>query len=316
MDLLAHLRYFRTVAEEQHFGHAAARLRVAQPSLSQRIQRLERELGVRLFDRGRGGAVLTPAGRLVLAQTDAVLDAADRLWSVVERLRDGEAGTLRAAVPAQLGGTAVAALLTMFRERSPGSELELRELTTAEQAAELAAGTLDVGLVRHPCPATGLAFGPVLHQPLGVLLPADDPLAAQAQIDLRALTGRDLAMPPRAGAPALHDEILTACARHGFTPAAIRTVEGHEFTRALIMSDRTLLALTPEPPPEPGTIWRPLTGRPLSWRTSTAWRANHVNPAIQVFTEAATDALRTHAGMYAAPAEQRRFPRPVSEFAL
>jgi len=246
-----------------------------------------------------------------------VLDAADRLRSVVERLREGEAGTLRAAVPARLGGAAVAALLTTFRERSPGSDLELRELSTAEQAAELAAGTLDVGIVRHPCPVAGLAFGPILHQPLGVLLAADDPLAAGTHVDLRALAGRDLAMPPRDGAPALHDEILTACARHGFTPAAVRTVEGHEFTRALIMSDPALLALIPEPPPEPGTLWRPLINRPLSWRTSTAWRAHHDNPAIQVFTQAAADALRTHAGMYAAaPAEQRRFPRPVSEFVL
>jgi DNA-binding transcriptional LysR family regulator len=316
MDLLAHLRYFRVVAEEQHFGRAAIRLRLAQPSLSQRIQRLEREFGLRLFDRGRGGAALTPAGRLVLAHSEAVLDAADRLHSVVERLRDGEAGTLRAAVPAHLGGAAVAALLTAFRERSPGGELDLRELSTAEQIAELAAGTLDAGIVRHPCPATGLTFGPMLHQPLGVLLRADDPVAAQAQVDLRALAGRELALPPRASGPALHDEMLTACARHGFTPTAIRTVEGLDFTRALIMAGADLIALIPAPPPEPGTVWRPLTGRPLSWRTSAAWRIGHDGPAVRIFAEAAETALRTHAGMYAAPVERPRAARPETEFAL
>ena len=316
MDLLAHLRYFRVVAEEQHFGRAAIRLRLAQPSLSQRIQRLEREFGVRLFDRGRGGAVLTPAGRLVLAQSEAVLDAADRLRSVVARLQDGEMGTLRAAVPPQLGGAAVAALLTTFRERSPGSEIELRELTTAEQAAELAAGTLDAGVLRHPCLAAGLSFGPMLRQPLGVLLRADDPLAARPEVDLRMLTARELAMPPRTNSPALHDETLTACARHGFTPAAIRTVEGLEFTRALIMSESGLIALIPAPPPEPGTTWRPLAGRPLSWRTSTAWRAGHDGPAVRIFAEAADAALRTHAGMYAATMDRPRAARPETEFAL
>ena len=316
MDLLAHLRYFRVVAEEQHFGRAAIRLRLAQPSLSQRIQRLEREFGVRLFDRGRAGAVLTPAGRLVLAQSEALLDAADRLQSMVGRLQDGEAGTLRAAVPPQLGGAAVAALLTTFRERSPGGDLELRELATAEQVAELAAGTLDAGIVRHPCLATGLAFGPMLHQPLGVLLRADDPLADRPEVDLSALTGRELAMPPRTNGPALHDETLTACARHGFTPAAIRSVEGLEFTRALIMSGADLVALIPAPPPETGTTWRPLTGRPLSWRTSTAWRAGHDGPAVRLFAEAAESAVRAHAGMYAAPAERPRVTRPETEFAL
>lgn len=316
MDLLAHLRYFRVVAEEQHFGRAAIRLRLAQPSLSQRIQRLEREFGVRLFDRGRGGAALTPAGRLVLAQSEAVLDAADRLRSVVERLQDGEVGTLRAAVPAHLGGAAVAALLTAFRERSPGGELDLRELSTAEQTAELAAATLDAGIVRHPCLATGLSFGPMLHQPLGVLLRADDPLAAEAEVDLRALSGRELALPPRASGPALHDETLTACARHGFTPPAIRTVEGLDFTRALIMAGADLIALIPAPPPEPGTAWLPLAGRPLSWRTSTAWRTGHDGPAVRIFAEAAETALRLHAGMYAVPAERPRAARPETEFAL
>lgn len=316
MDLLAHLRYFRVVAEEQHFGRAAVRLRLAQPSLSQRIQRLEREFGVRLFDRGRGGAVLTPAGRLVLAQSQAVLDAADRLRSVVGRLQDGEMGTLRAAVPPHLGGAAVAALLTAFQERSPGGELDLRELATAEQTAELAAGTLDAGIVRHPCLAAGLAFGPMLHQPLGVLLRADDPLAAGPEVELRALSGRALAMPPRANSPALHDETLTACARHGFTPTAIRDAEGLDFTRALIMAGADLTALMPAPPPEPGTAWRPLAGRPLSWRTSTAWPAGHDGPAVRVFAEAADAALRAHAGMYAAPAERPRAARPETEFAL
>lgn len=316
MDLLAHLRYFRVVAEEQHFGRAAIRLRLAQPSLSQRIQRLEREFGVRLFDRGRGGAALTPAGRLVLAQSEAVLDAADRLHAVVGRLQDGEVGTLRAAVPPHLGGAAVAALLTAFRERSPGGELDLRELSTAEQTAELAAGTLDAGIVRHPCLAAGLSFGPMLHQPLGVLLRADDPLAAHPHVDLRALIGRELALPPRAGSPALHDETLTACARHGFTPTEIRTVEGLDFTRALIMAEADLIALIPAPPPEPGTTWLPLAGRPLSWRTSAAWRTGHDGPAVRIFAEAAEAALRTHAGMYAAAAERPRVNRPETEFAL
>ncbi|MEU9102329.1 LysR family transcriptional regulator [Streptomyces sp. NPDC048361] len=316
MDLLLHLRYFRTVAEEQHFGRAAERLRVAQPSLSQRIQRLERELGVRLLDRGRTGATLTPAGRLVLAETHTLLDAADRLRTLVGRVQGGAAGTLRAAVPPQLGGATVAALLTAYRDRSPGGTLDLRELTTAEQTAELTAGTLDAGIVRHPCPATGLGFGPQLHQPLGALLAVDDPLARHTAIDVRDLDGRELLLFPRATAPALHDETLTACARHGCTPGAVRDVTGSEFTHALILSGTHVVALLPRPAPEPGTTWRPLRGTPLTWRTSTAWPAGRDGPAVRLFTEAAHDVLREHAGLVPATPQRRLFPRPASEFPL
>ncbi|MFD4998998.1 LysR family transcriptional regulator [Streptomyces buecherae] len=296
MDLLRHLRYFRTVADEQHFGRAAERLRLAQPSLSQRIQRLERELGVRLFDRGSRGVSLTPAGRLVRAEADALLAAADRLDSVVARVRDGAAGTLRAAVPPDLGGPTVAALLTGYQDRSPGSTLDLRELTTIQQVRELAVGTLEAGIVRHPCPAEGLDFGPLLHQPLGVLLRADDPLAAAPLVPLADLTGRDLVLFPRATAPALYDETLTRAARHGCTPAAVHEARGGDFAQALVLSGAAV-ALLPSAAGQPGAVWRPLAGTPLTWRTSTAWPRDRDSPAVRRFAEAAYEALRAGAGM-------------------
>ncbi|MFB7371338.1 LysR family transcriptional regulator [Streptomyces sp. NPDC056222] len=319
MDLLLHLRYFRTVAEEQHFGRAAERLRMAQPSLSQRIQRLEHELGVRLLDRTSRGTTLTPAGRLVLAEAEHLLTAADRLTTAVARVRSGQAGTLRAAVPPRLGAAAVGALLITYRDRSPGGDLDLRELTSTQQTAELTAGTLDVGVVRHPCPAPGLAFGPLLHQPLGVLLPDTDPLATHTDIPAAALTGRDLVLFPRAEAPALHDETLTACARHGCTPATVHEAAAPDFTRGLVLSGGAV-ALQPRSPAEPGTIWRPLRDNPVTWRTSTAWPQGRDGPAVRLFAGTAHETLRDHAGMIsdtpAGASSRVLFPRPASEFPL
>ncbi|MFF3319228.1 LysR family transcriptional regulator [Streptomyces sp. NPDC003035] len=319
MDLLLHLRYFRTVAEEEHFGRAAERLHMAQPSLSQRIQRLERELGVRLLDRSSRGTTLTPAGRLVLTEAEHLLTAADRLTATVARVRSGRAGTLRAAVPPRLGAAAVGALLIAFRDRSPGGDLDLRELTTAEQTAELTAGTLDIGIVRHPCPAPGLAFGPVLHQPLGVLLSDTDPLAPLPEIPTAALTGRDLVLFPRAEAPALHEETLTTCARHGCTPGALHEAAGPDFTRGLVLSGGAI-ALQPHSPAEPGTVWRPLRDTPLTWRTSAAWPQGRDGPAVRLFADTAHETLREHAHMLTdtptGASARMVFPRPASEFPL
>ncbi|MGC0416836.1 LysR family transcriptional regulator [Embleya sp. AB8] len=331
MDLLRHLRYFRTVAEEGHVGRAAERLRMAQPSLSQRIQRLERELGVRLFDRNSRGVALTPAGRVVLTEAVELLAAADRLGGAVAGLRSGTTGAIRAAVPPDLGGAAVAGILTGFPERSPGGVLDLRELTTAAQLRELAAGTLDVGVLRHPCAMADLELGPMLHQPLGVLLAAEDPLAGSTEIVLADLTGCELVLFPREFAPALYDETLTACARHGCTPAAVHDVRGGDFARALVLSGAAV-ALVPETTAEPGTVWRALAGTPLAWRTSTAWPRGADGPAVRAFVEAAEAALRRYAGVlgerpgglgspgspgsFGRPGRPLLFARPASEFPL
>ncbi|MGF1429874.1 LysR family transcriptional regulator [Kitasatospora sp. LaBMicrA B282] len=315
MDLLRHLHYFRAVAEEGHFGRAAARLRIAQPSLSQRIQRLERELDVALFDRGPRGAVLTPAGRVLLTAAEELIESTARLLATAADLRTGRAGTLRAAVPPDLGPTALAALLTGFQAASPGTRLDLRELPVAAVVRELTQHTADIAIVRHPCPTTGLRFGPLLHQPLGVLLAADSPHAHHRELALAELTGRRLVLPARSTAPALHDEMLTTLARHGCTPAEVLDRAGPDIAGALVLTGAAV-ALVPQTAPPPGTVWRPLTGTPLTWRTSTAWPAGRHGPAARLFSEAAHTALTEHGGLLTRLPDRPLFPRPASEFPL
>ncbi|TDB89463.1 LysR family transcriptional regulator [Actinomadura sp. KC216] len=322
MNLVGHLRCFVIVAEELHFGHAAERLGMAQPPLSQRIQRLERELGVRLFDRSSRRVELTAPGRLLLDEARDILTRVERIYSVAERARRGEVGTVRAGVPSDLGGTIVAALIAAFRDRRPDLRLDLRETGTAEQVRALADGALDAGVVRHPCDSRDLELGPMLAQPLGVLLPTEANLPGDAplpaEVHLADLRGFDLVVPPREEAPGAHDDLLATCRRHGYAPTAIHEARHPQFALGLVLAG-TAVALVPRTDDSAGATWRPLVGEPLSWRTSCVWRRardpEHAR-AIADFAAVATAVLRSEAGMApldGAPA-RRVVPRPSSGF--
>jgi DNA-binding transcriptional LysR family regulator len=252
---------------------------------------------------------------LLLAEAEELIESTARFLATAADLRTGRAGTLRAAVPPELGPTALAALLTGFEAASPGTQLDLRELPVAAVVRELTQHTVDIAIVRHPCPATGLAFGPLLHQPLGVLLAADSPLADHQELAPAELTGHRLVLFARATAPALHDEMLTTLARHGCTPAAVVDRSGPDLAGALVLTG-TAVALVPHTAPPPGTVWRPLTGTPLAWRTSTVWPAGRESPAARLFAEAAHTALTEHGGLLPHLPDRPLFPRPASEYPL
>jgi len=321
VDLVRHLECFVAVAEESHFGRAAARLGMAQPPLSQRVRRLERELGVRLFERTSRQVTITEAGRLLLAEAREVLARSGSFMATARRVRDGETGLLRAALPPDLSGETVAALLADFRRRHAGLELELHELPTAQQLARLAAHELDVGIVHHPCDVSGLELGPVLRRELGVLLPRGAGAARFDEVPLVALAGHDLILFPRASAPALYDDLLTTCARGGFTPAAVRHGQGASFVRGLVLSTGAV-ALCPRdalPPPgdgEPDVVWRPLTGGAPALRHSAAWSTGRGDAAVQAFADAATHALRATAGATPDVPARPLHLRPASEWWL
>ncbi|HET6858222.1 MAG TPA: LysR substrate-binding domain-containing protein [Streptomyces sp.] len=322
MDLMRHLECFVAVAEESHFGRAAERLGMAQPPLSQRIQRLERELGVRLFERTSRQVTITKAGTLLLDEARELLVRSEALMAAARRIRDGSAGLLRAALPPDIAGESVAAILADFGQRHGGVELELRELSTAQQLAQFASHDLDVGLIHHPCDVSGLELGPLLRREVGVLLPRGAPAAALDEVPLAALGGYDLILFHRVGAPALHDDVLTTCARNGYTPAAVRHGQGASFIRGLILSANAVAFSPRDVHPtdaadrDPDIVWRPLTGAPLAWRHSVAWPKGRSDAAVVAFADAATRALRRSDALSADPPAHPLHLRPAAEYWL
>lgn len=292
VDLLRHLRHFAVVAEELHFGRAAELLGIAQPPLSQSIQRLERELGVELFDRSRRQVRLTHAGRLLLDEARGLLAGEERVRTLMRMVREGALGVLRAGVPPETPAVVLQALLRRLAEQVPGLDVDLQELTTGEQVRALADARLDVGLLHHPVDAPDLRFGPAVRTRLGVLLPRASPLARRAELALADLAGHDLVLPPRATAPGWYDHVLDVCGRHGFAPARTRHARNTEFLLGLVLAGHGV-AFEPESTArrEVRVVWRPLTDHPLRRTTSAAWPAQSPHPAVERFAAIAAATL-------------------------
>jgi DNA-binding transcriptional LysR family regulator len=190
---LRHLRYFVAVAEELHFSRAAAKLKIATPTLSAQIQVLETLLGARLFRRKTRSVALTDVGRRFLDEAQEVIRRAERAEMVARRFAKGEEGLLAVGynLSAAYGGL-VASSIVDFRKSHPDVTVQLRRMQTLPQMAALTDGSLDIGFARSPerFPA-GLAGFVVDRQPLCLAIPSGHRLASHSVIPPEALTGEE-----------------------------------------------------------------------------------------------------------------------------
>jgi len=209
------------VADELHFGRAADRLGIAQPPLSQRIQRLERELGVAVFDRNRHGVAITPAGAEIVAHARRVVAEAQTLTRIARGVRSGTHGTLNIGAVGSAFYAALPKLLAGSRERLPDLVLRINEVETPQQVAGLRAGDLDVGFLRPPLD-TDLDTRVVWREPLIVGLPGDHPLAAEKKVRIEQVAAEPLVFFDRESGPGYWDQVNTLMRAAGRTlrPAA------------------------------------------------------------------------------------------------
>lgn len=236
---------FVAVAEELHFGRAAARLGLAQPPLSQRIKALEAELGAKLFARTSRSVALTPAGEAFWVEARVVLEAAERAGETARRVALGLAGRLRVGFVNPAMDAFLAAVLAKFRQDAPDVALVLRELSTREQLGELATGRLEVGFFRHfGQDAPGAAVTVVWREPYVLALPAGHALARKGRVELAELAGRPMILPSRSGAPRLRPAIEAALAGAGAVPE-IAQEAASKFTMLSLVAAGVGLALLP-----------------------------------------------------------------------
>lgn len=226
VDLLRHLSFFTAVADTRHFGHAAQDLGMTQPPLSQGIQRLERHLGVRLFDRDARGVRTTSAGQQLLGPARDVLRAADDFRRDVQHLslptqaRLGLCGDLGPIIPGLCRH-----LIAVGAEAVP----EIAGSTTLVN--RIHDGLLDVAVIRHPGVVDGLEAGNVFRLTQR-LLTADGPSSAL----LRSIV-QPLVVPPRHHHPPAHDQFVDALRRAGHTGDVLESSDPAQ-RDALVAADR------------------------------------------------------------------------------
>jgi DNA-binding transcriptional LysR family regulator len=230
VDLLRHVRFFVAIAEERQFGFAARRIGISQPPLSRGLQRLEAELGVRLFDRGPQGVDLTEAGAALLPHAHRLLQAEQTLRQAAQGEAAGRSGVRLGVVP-QLPLAASARLARTAAARAPGRArggVTLHTAPTTALVEAVAEGRLDVAVVVHPAVLGSLAAGAVVRLPTALLVPhpaRDAPAPGGAPARLRELIRVPLAVPPREDNPPAHDLLVDTLDEHGVTAGTTRAAD-------------------------------------------------------------------------------------------
>jgi DNA-binding transcriptional LysR family regulator len=210
MDL-RRLRLFLLLAEEKNFHRAAERAYLSQPALSQQIQALERELGVRLLE--RRPFRLTPAGEALAREGKALLREVEALK---EKVRRAGRESLRFGVPENLLPDLMP-LLDHLR-RGLGEAVEVLEMHTPEQVKALKEARLDYGLAGLKVADPAIEEEPLFKVPIVVLLPEDHPLAGQERVPLAELREAPFLLLSRETLPSLHEAFLEVFRRAGFAP--------------------------------------------------------------------------------------------------
>ncbi len=298
---LRHFRYFLAVAEELHFGRAAARLHIAQPPLSQAIRKLEDEIGVRLFDRTSRHVALTDAGRVLAGEARKVLS--DVEVAVAEVRRAGGAGAvLRIGCIHHLPIERLLRLLGALHERDPGSPTQVRHLLGLEQVQELRSGSLDIAIFDQAEDHADLEYEPLFPgERLAVFMPPDHPLAKKQAVGPNDLTREKLVMFNREVNPALHKRVIAGIEDAGYSFAGIEEV-GVQNVRDIMLAvaEGRGVAFGPfsfRELTEAGTI---VTRRPIEPPVSmpdtvVAWRANSP-PQLGAKLELVREVARTLRG--------------------
>jgi DNA-binding transcriptional LysR family regulator len=287
---LRQLRYFVAVADALSFTRAAQALHISQPPLSQQIQALELDLGVRLFDRSKRRVTLTEPGRIFLLEARKLLTQADAARRLVSEASAGYAGQLRLAYAVSVSFHPTLPLtLLRYAQIAPRVRITLSERYTGEQFDDLLNGDIDVGFLRseprNAVQAKALRVEVIDHERLLLALPSQHPLAGKASLSMREVANEPFVAQPRLLAATLYDRLMHLCAQAGFQPE-IRQVAQQITSLLPLVAAGIGLALVPaslQVVQLAGVSFVPVDNADAYHLLAVASRIDNSSPALETF---------------------------------
>jgi DNA-binding transcriptional LysR family regulator len=282
---LRQLRSFVAVAEELHFGHAARRLRIAQPALSRQIQALEKDVLVQLLFRNRRRVQITPAGQVFLDRARLILARADEAVLAAQRAGEGLSGTLNLGFVGSATYDVLPGVLREFLHAAPHVDLTLSEMTVHAQIEALIEKRIDIGLLRLPARTEGLVFRTIAREPLYVALPGSHPLAQVPAVRLSALAEEPFVLYPDHPRPSWTEFVIGLCQQAGFRPTVVQRTVEIQTTLSLVAAGIGL-SIVPKcigNLQRKDVVFRHLLGVRARTELLAAYRERDPSPVVQAF---------------------------------
>lgn len=287
MDL-RQIRYFVAVAEDEHFGRASERIRIAQPALSRQIQLLEAELGVMLFDRLSRGVKLSTAGRSFRDRCTKILDDLGHAVSETQAVARGEAGILKLGfIEVAAWSDAVPHTIMAFQKDNPNVDLTLTSMTTLDQIDAVHDGRIDAGFLYNPPADPFLTVLPVCKHNILLAVPAQSDLAQRRSVTMSDLVGQRFISFHRRESPAYSDELNRAFFKSGVAVDIVHEAKNEAEMLALVTIGFgvALVNQCHQWRKPHGVKLLPVSDLDVSLGLSLVYRTNHRVPALQRFLE-------------------------------
>lgn len=297
MDL-RQLRYFVAVAEELHFGHAAHRLRIAQPALSRQIQALEKDLLVQLLFRNRRRVQITPAGQVFLERARLILARADEAVLAAQRAGGGVSGTLNLGFVGSATYDVLPGVLREFLQAAPHVDLTLSEMTVHAQIEALTEKRIDIGLLRLPAKTEGLVFRAIAREPLYVALPSSHRLALLPAVPMTALSEEPFVLYPDHPRPSWTEYVIGLCQQAGFRPVVVQRTVEIQTTLSLVAAGIGV-SIVPKcigNLQRKDVVFRRLAGVRARTELLAAYREHDPSPVVQTFLKVLWRRVRAQKG--------------------